>query len=225
MFEIAVANTDRLVRLISDILDIERIRSGRAAFVPASCDGAALAALASDAMQGLAQSAGVMVRVSSEPTPLFVDPDRILQALMNLLSNAIKFSSGGGPVGLEVARQGASALFRVTDQGRGIPPDKLESIFGRFAQVDASDSRRKGGTGLGLFICRSIVEQHGGRIWAESIPGQGSTFQFTLPLAASGDAWKASVKGREFVTQPLAAASLLTSGTELDPESSPSRRG
>jgi signal transduction histidine kinase len=73
-------------------------------------------------------------------------------------------------------------LFQVSDRGRGIPADKLELIFGRFQQVDASDSREKGGTGLGLAICRSIVERHGGKIWAESILGEGSTFCFTLPL-------------------------------------------
>ena len=73
-------------------------------------------------------------------------------------------------------------LFQVSDQGRGIPADKLEAIFGRFQQVDASDARQKGGTGLGLAICRSIIEQHGGKIWAQSTLGEGSTFLFTLPL-------------------------------------------
>jgi signal transduction histidine kinase len=78
--------------------------------------------------------------------------------------------------------QSLNILFQVRDQGRGIPPEKLESIFGRFQQVDASDSRQKGGTGLGLSICKSIVEQHGGHIWVESVLGEGSTFYFTLPL-------------------------------------------
>jgi two-component system, OmpR family, sensor histidine kinase VicK len=76
-------------------------------------------------------------------------------------------------------------LFRVKDEGRGIPREKLETIFERFVQVDASDAREKGGTGLGLAICRSIVEQHGGRVWAESEPGRGSTFYVQLPLAES----------------------------------------
>jgi signal transduction histidine kinase len=128
-----------------------------------------------------------------------------------LLSNAIKFSSPGGTVWLTVEPKYAStsptqdaattptqplrrkklktkplpvvveALFQVRDQGQGIPTDKLESIFERFQQVDSSDSRRKGGTGLGLTICRKIVEQHQGRIWAESTLGQGSTFSFTVP--------------------------------------------
>jgi signal transduction histidine kinase len=79
-------------------------------------------------------------------------------------------------------------LVRVKDQGRGIPPDKLEAIFGRFEQVDSSDARDKGGSGLGLAICRSIIEQHGGRIWVQSTLGQGSTFSFTLPLLAAASA-------------------------------------
>jgi len=79
-------------------------------------------------------------------------------------------------------------LFEVSDEGRGIPAENLDSIFGRFAQVDASDSREKGGTGLGLAICRSIVDQHGGRIWAQSEPGQGATFSFVLPAPGTGAA-------------------------------------
>jgi CheY-like chemotaxis protein len=104
--------------------------------------------------------------------------------LTNLLSNAIKFSPSGTSVQVTVEPRDGEAVFRVADQGRGIPHDRLESIFERFQQVDSSDSRQKGGTGLGLAICRSIVGQHGGRIWAESEPGEGSTFIFTLPLPA-----------------------------------------
>lgn len=111
----------------------------------------------------------------------------LLQILINLLSNAIKFSPNGSVVRLTIALQQpeltqAWLLFAVRDAGRGIPTEKLETIFDRFHQVDASDSRQKGGTGLGLAICRSIVQQHGGRIWAESALGQGSTFYFTLPM-------------------------------------------
>jgi signal transduction histidine kinase len=113
---------------------------------------------------------------------VYADPDRVLQALNSLLSNAIKFSPAGGEIHL-VARNldDQEALFEVRDQGRGIPEDKLEYIFDRFQQGDASDTRILGGTGLGLAICRSIVNQHGGRIWATSTPGKGTTFHFTLP--------------------------------------------
>ena len=114
---------------------------------------------------------------------VIADPDRTIQVLTNLLSNAIKFSVEDGTVWVTSQRQGDVVLFQVADQGRGIPQDKLETVFERFQQVDASDARDKGGTGLGLAICRSIVQQQGGRIWAESTLGTGSTFSFTLPAA------------------------------------------
>ena len=106
-----------------------------------------------------------------------------MQTLTNLLSNAIKFSPRGATVWLKAEEQGEYILFQVKDQGRGIPQDKLESIFERFQQVDTSDARNHEGTGLGLAICRSIVQQHEGQIWVESTLGEGSKFYFTLPLA------------------------------------------
>jgi PAS domain S-box-containing protein len=183
MLEIAVQNTDRLVRLINDILDIERIESGRVTMELKSVDAAELAHQAVDVMQAMAEKAGVRLYAWADRQPLDADPDRILQVLTNLLSNAIKFSPPGGEVAVTVSRAGPELRFQVRDQGRGIPDDRLEAIFERFQQVDSSDARDKGGTGLGLAICRSIVQQHGGRIWAESAPGEGSTFTFTLPAA------------------------------------------
>jgi signal transduction histidine kinase len=102
--------------------------------------------------------------------------------LTNLLGNALKFSPAQSTIHLSAEIQTDFVLFQVCDRGRGIPADQLELIFGRFQQVDASDSREKGGTGLGLSICQSIIERHGGKIWAESSLGEGSTFFFTLPL-------------------------------------------
>jgi signal transduction histidine kinase len=134
-------------------------------------------------MQPMAQNHGVVLIAEPVDINIFVDSDYIVQALTNLISNAIKFSSVNGKVWLTAEnRPNAEVLFSVSDEGQGIPSDKLESIFERFQQVDSSDSRRKGGTGLGLTICRKIVEQHEGKIWAESTLGQGSTFSFTLPL-------------------------------------------
>jgi len=182
MLEIAVNNTDRLVRLINDILDIERMQSGKVLLQYRRCEAATLLSQASDEMRALAEKADITIAVSPQPLQLWVDPDRLVQTLTNLLSNAIKFSPPQTTVRLSVQRQGENALFTVQDQGRGIPSDKLESVFERFQQVDASDSRQKGGTGLGLAICRSIVQQHGGRIWVESAVGTGSTFSFSLPL-------------------------------------------
>jgi signal transduction histidine kinase len=112
------------------------------------------------------------------------DADRVQQTLVNLLGNAIKFSPAGSTVTVSAHTNGSEAVISVRDTGRGIPSDKLSTIFERFEQVDSSDARQKGGSGLGLAISRSIVQQHGGRIWVESTLGEGSTFRFTLPLTA-----------------------------------------
>jgi PAS domain S-box-containing protein len=187
MIEIAVQNTDRLVRMINDILDLERIDSEAIHLRLALCDAEQLIARATEAMSPVAAVAGVTIVVDAEPARLVVDADLLIQTLTNLISNAATFSPAGATVRVTAQRRGDEVLFAVSDDGRGIPPDKLESIFGRFQQVDASDSREKGGTGLGLAICRSIVEHHGGRIWADSVPGVGSTFSLVVPSGLDDD--------------------------------------
>ena len=182
MLEIAVTNTDRLVRLINDILDTERLASGKAPMEKKQCSTAQLVKQATDVMKPMAEKAGISFSVASQDAELWADPDRIVQALTNLISNAIKFSSKGGRIWVAAERKEDQMLFRVQDEGRGIPPDKLGILFERFQQVDSSDAREKGGSGLGLSISRSIVEQHNGKIWVESIVGKGSTFFFTIPL-------------------------------------------
>jgi PAS domain S-box-containing protein len=185
MLDIAVQNTDRLIRLINDILDIERIESGKVPMEPRPVWADDLVKSAAEVMLPMAERAGVRLEVQGEPLPLVADGDRVLQVLTNLISNALKFSPPDTAVEVSAEPSGGNALFRVRDRGRGIPLDRLESVFERFQQVDSSDAREKGGTGLGLAICRSIVSQHGGRIWAESEPGAGSTFSFTIPLTAA----------------------------------------
>jgi CheY-like chemotaxis protein/anti-sigma regulatory factor (Ser/Thr protein kinase) len=184
MIEIAVENTDRLVRLINDILDIERIDSGQIDMHQERCDTAELVRSAIQSVAQVAAQAEVELVAETEAIAVVADPDRILQTLTNLISNAIKFSPAGTAVRVSCERRGEEVCFAVRDEGRGIPSDKLETIFERFQQVDASDSREKGGTGLGLAICRTIVERHGGRIWADSELGAGSTFSFVLPHRA-----------------------------------------
>jgi PAS domain S-box-containing protein len=181
MLEVAMESTNRLVRLVNNILDIERIESGTVTINQEVWDSANLMVQVADSMRAMAEKAGVILSVTPTSVRLWADSDRIIQTLTNLLSNAIKFSPQGATVWLTAECQSDLIRFQVKDQGRGIPADKLESIFGRFQQVDASDSRQQGGTGLGLAICRSIVQQHGGSIWVESILGEGSTFYFTLP--------------------------------------------
>jgi PAS domain S-box-containing protein len=184
MLEIAVTNTDRLVRLINDILDLERISSGRVELNRGIASAAELMRDAVDVVQTVADRASVSIACEPDPTLIWVDRDRIVQTLTNLLGNAIKFSPAGASVRLHGCADGETFTFSVEDRGRGIPADKLESVFERFKQVDASDSRDKGGSGLGLAICRSIVTAHGGSIRAESREGEGSSFRFTVPLAA-----------------------------------------
>ncbi|MEO0947091.1 MAG: response regulator [Cyanobacteria bacterium J06641_5] len=188
MLTVAARNADRLVRLINDILDIERIESGKVKMAKQVCDAAELMATAVETTRALAESAGVELSVAPVRAHLWADPDRIVQVLTNLLGNAIKFSPSGSTVCVdaelldaESTERGPRLQVRVRDRGRGIPAEKLESIFGRFQQVDASDARQKGGTGLGLAICRTILQQHDGRIWAESTLGEGSTLSFILP--------------------------------------------
>jgi PAS domain S-box-containing protein len=184
ILSIAVTNTERLMRLINDILDIERMKSGKIALQKVKCNAASLLTQAVEAMQAMAEQAQVQLINQPLTVELWADPDRIVQTLTNLLSNAIKFSEPGSTVwiGNELTASESRLLITVKDQGRGIPADKLQLIFERFQQVDVSDSRKKGGTGLGLAICRSIVEQHDGKIWVESTLGEGSTFYITLPL-------------------------------------------
>jgi PAS domain S-box-containing protein len=193
VMKIVAESAERLVRLVNDILELERLESGKIFLNKQVVNAADLLLQATEQMQVMANRSGINLEVSSKSLQFYADPDRVLQVLTNLLSNAIKFSeSRGGNIKLSVEtelpenlEEIPKILFKIQDQGRGIPSDKIERIFERFHQVDASDSRKKGGTGLGLAICRSIVEQHGGQIWVRSKVDQGSCFYFTLPMAIS----------------------------------------
>lgn len=205
ILQMAVNNSDRLSRLINTILDLERLESGRVELMREQCDARDLIHQAIEAVQPLADQASITLQVVPIAVNFLANPGAIVQVLINLLSNALKFSPPHTTIRLEARSVEATSipatpappsigsrppllylLFSVQDQGRGIPPEKLETIFGRFQQVDASDSRQKGGTGLGLAICKSIVEQHRGQIWVESVLGAGSRFYFTLPLSEKG---------------------------------------
>ncbi|MFM2062895.1 MAG: hypothetical protein RLZZ507_2565 [Cyanobacteriota bacterium] len=182
LLQIATDSTERLVRLINDILDIERIESGQVKMERENCNLEDLIKSAVNIMQPLSNKAGVNLSISNLSVQLWADPDRIIQTLTNLLSNAIKFSASGSTVSLMTELKENEVLVIVKDTGRGIPADKLDSIFERFQQVDSSDSRNHEGTGLGLAISKSIVQQHGGEIWVESELNTGSNFYFTLPI-------------------------------------------
>jgi len=222
MLDIAINNTDRLVRLINDILDLERMESGRVELHRKLIDGHALLMQTTDVMQAMADRAGVTLIVEPRHEMIWADPDRIVQLLTNLVSNAIKFSPRGTSVTMSAIAAEQQLVLRVADRGRGIPVDKLDMIFERFKQVDASDSRDKGGTGLGLAICRSIAAAHGGRIWAESREGAGSVFNVSIPLpAAASGAVDApftpnGVSFDEFEEEAVRLLNMVTTDTEVE---------
>jgi PAS domain S-box-containing protein len=213
MVVIARENTDRLVRLVNDTLDLERLEGGRVDVELRPVRAADLLAAAAQNVELLAAAAKVALEWADEGVELLADPDRIVQALVNLVGNAIKFSPEGSTVRISIARRDEDVLVSVCDQGRGIPADQLEAVFERFRQVDASDRREKGGTGLGLAISRAIVEQHGGRIWAESPEGGGATFRFTLPLHQ--DAPVVAVCDRRGATREEIAAAVRKRGARV----------
>jgi PAS domain S-box-containing protein len=183
MVKMALDNTNRLVRLVEDTLDFERLTAGAEELSARPVPARELVDAAARVVERLCEDGDLHLRTEVEDLEVLADPDRIVQALTNLLGNAVKFSPREGTITVAVRRRGRDAIFSVRDEGRGIPPDKLDAIFERFRQVDSSDRREKGGTGLGLAITREIVQRSRGRIWAESEAGQGSTFVFTLPLA------------------------------------------
>ncbi len=184
MVEMAIGNCDRLVRLVNDILDFDSVERGRLPLHRQPVEAVDLLRRAADVAHNTATQAHIGFRIDAQPGQVLADEERILQVLNELVANAIKFSPPETVIRLAAQPLGAGEVcFVVEDQGRGIAPEKLERIFDRFQQGDASDSRALGGTGLGLALCRSIIEQHQGRIWAESAPGKGSRFLFTLPGA------------------------------------------
>lgn len=178
-------NTAQLERLISDLLDLARIESGTLRFSPRSTSVTRLIEDAAQSVRPLAERREVVIRVEppGEEIVVSADRDRLMQVLFNLLGNALKFTGSGGCVTLGATPQEGTVLFVVTDTGCGVPEHDLERIFDRFYQSPGPEGIKTSGTGLGLPIARSLVELHGGRIWAEGA-GQGTRFLFTLPLPA-----------------------------------------
>lgn len=173
----------RMDRMIGDLVDVASIEAGVLAVTREIADPGNVVTEAVETFQAHAAAHGVSLTAEIVQPPLraAIDPARILQVLTNLLSNAIKFTSNGGHVTVRVERTDSDIRFAVSDTGVGIPADKLEGVFVRFLQVTPNDRR---GVGLGLYISKAIVQGHGGQIWAESQMGKGSTFCFTVPVAA-----------------------------------------
>lgn len=178
---IATSSSDRLIRLINDILDLRKMEAGAMELQLQEIRASQIVRGAVDAMRGMASQAGIKLEVANQNDANIVcDHDRVTQVLTNYVSNAIKFAPGGSTVTISVAAEAGKLRFSVTDLGCGIPLEKQSRIFGKFQQADSSDSRAKEGTGLGLAISKAIIEQHGGSVGFSSRPHEGSVFWFDL---------------------------------------------
>jgi signal transduction histidine kinase len=178
-------SSERLARLVRTLLDVSRIDSGQVPVRLAPVDVAAVVHAAVD--QTTQDAERVVVSIPAEAAAI-ADPDRLEDVLSNLIGNALKFSPPGAPVEITGARRDGQVVLAVRDHGNGIPEHELPRIFDRFYQVHRGTSRQVGGSGLGLYIARGYVRAMGGQLWAESAPGQGSTFNVALPAAEPSSA-------------------------------------
>ncbi|MDO8756654.1 MAG: HAMP domain-containing sensor histidine kinase, partial [Elusimicrobiota bacterium] len=210
MLSLAIRNTMRLEGLVNDIMDYSKIAAGKLAIVKEPCDARTLVDEAADSLRAMATAKGV--KIAKDYAPLLprcsAENRRVVQVLMNLISNAIKFTPARGLVTVAISEgkyeHAGTLLFKVKDTGCGIPHEELEKIFGMFEQACGAAQRKSSGTGLGLTLARAMVELHGGRIWAESWKGSGSTFCFTIPIATAD-----MVRPVEVYAQPLQLHGLL----------------
>jgi PAS domain S-box-containing protein len=182
--EVARSNTDRLIDLVNELLDISRIEAGRIELK-----------LRAISIQDIIHSVAVSLRtqmddsnirlrldIPERPVMVFADAGRMTEILTNLIINANHYSSSGASIEVSIHVKDGKVQVDVTDTGIGIAPEEVEKIFNKFYRVDNSITRQVGGTGLGLAVTKSLVELHGGQIWVKSSPGEGSTFSFTVPL-------------------------------------------
>ncbi len=187
LFDIALRNTDRLVRLVDDLLDMERINSGNLAPVRKLSDIAVLLKSAAATYEYMAKMRGISIVVDvPDIVPVRLDPDRIEQVIHNLLANAIKFSPDGSQIHLRAAHLGQHLHVEVTDAGPGISPELAQRLFQPFSQGDNNDDRKHGGFGLGLSICKAIIDTHGGQIGFRNGVESGCSFYFDIPVPTSG---------------------------------------
>ena len=177
------ANTDRLARLINDLLDLSRIEAGRLELRPTTVRLAPLVHDVVASLRPVADARGLQLEALTTDASVWADADKVTQVLMNLLGNALKFTPADGRVTVTVAHDGSAWVqIAVADTGPGIAADEAAHIFDQFYQAAHMDLAKRHGTGLGLTIAKTLVEMHGGRLWVESTVGHGSTFRFTLPV-------------------------------------------
>lgn len=177
----AKTGVTRLIMLINDLLDMEKMEAGKLSMTYADVELAEVVERSVDTIQGFAEEHDVKVNVASKPVTVLGDSDRLIQVFVNLLSNAVKYSEEDGTVELNIEVDGEECEVQIIDHGDGIPQGFEEKIFERYEQAPTAGGKRRKGTGLGLPICKAIVEQHGGTIGVRQTPGGGSTFWFRIP--------------------------------------------
>lgn len=184
LVEVAERNSLRLITLINDILDLEKLASGRMEMRLEAFPLSQMINRSLEAVSGMAEAEAISLVAHTSSATVFGDSGRLTQVLVNLLSNAVKFSPPGSEVTISTREGRGYVEVRVRDRGTGIPRDSREAIFERFKQLEGSDARHKGGSGLGLAICKAVIEQHGGEIGVASREGCGSVFWFRVPADA-----------------------------------------
>jgi len=170
-----------MLTLISDLLDLEKIKAGMLELDKSPLKLQEIFQQCSQVVSGLNEKKSIVLSIEPTDIVLNADPDRLVRVLVNLTANAIKFSPDKALVILRADEEGDTVCVHIVDHGRGIPAHMTESVFSRFTQVEGADATRQGGTGLGLAICKALVELHGGTIWVESEVSKGSTFSFRIP--------------------------------------------
>ena len=176
------SDAQRLNRMIGEMLDLDRMEAGKIRLSPKAVDINALVRDAAERAEMASEKHSIKTDLDQALPVINADPDRLIQVVSNLVSNAVKYSPDGGEVKISTRSADGQVVVAVADQGVGIPPEFISRLFGRYERFESNRTSKVVGTGLGLAICRQIVELHGGRIWAESQLGSGSTFQFSLPM-------------------------------------------
>jgi signal transduction histidine kinase len=182
---LAERNTKRLLKLVMDLGQMDRMESGQLELQLEQVSIDSIVTQSLESVKVFAEQQDVNLKAELIAKEVYADGDRVIQVLVNLLSNAVKFSPKGGTVTVYADYDDNCVQFKVADQGRGIPAEFCSAVFERYKQVEVADATKKGGSGLGLPICKLIVEQHGGAIGVESEVGKGSTFWFRLPLKSA----------------------------------------
>jgi len=208
-YNVIIGETQRLSRLVEDILSLSQFEAGAARLVMDDVNLARLIRQVVEDMQAMADEKNLDLRLSLPPKvpTLRGDKDRLAVVLTNLVGNAIKYTPEGGPVWIRIGPEDGRLITAVQDDGIGISARDQKQLFQKFYRVRTEQTAHIEGTGLGLAIVRSIVEHHGGRIWVESEPGRGSTFAFSLPVPAGSAEQGAESSGLDPEVRPLGTVS------------------